>query len=156
MIALVVLLLPAARVGLAHPLHTTLTRLSYDATTRTVNLTVRVFADDFARAVTGRGGAAGHVAPSDAAMLRYVTARLALQRAAGAPITLRWCGMRRDGEALFLCLRATEQAPPAGARIRNALLSEMFADQVNIVQASYGGATRTLLFTPSDGTKALP
>jgi hypothetical protein len=35
-------------------------------------------------------------------------------------------------------------------------LSEVFADQVNIVQASYGGARRTLLFTPRDVMKALP
>ena len=155
-IALAVLLLPAVRVGLAHPLHTTLTQLSYDASTRTLSVSVRVFADDFTDAVMERGRAVGHGAPSDSAALRYVTGRLALQRAGRGPIALRWCGMRRDGEALFLCLRATDQPSPAGARMRNALLSERFADQVNIVQASYGGARRTLLFTPRDGMKPLP
>ena len=155
-LALGVLLVPAVRAGFAHPLHTTLTQLSYDASARVLNLSVRVFADDFSAAVMPRGRAGGDVVPPDSAMLRYVNGRFALEAAGGRPIPLRWCGMRRDGEAIFLCLRATAQPSPAGGRMRNALLSEVFADQVNIVQASYGGVRRTLLFTSRDGMKALP
>ena len=155
-VALGVLLVPAARSGLAHPLHTTLTQLSYDASARVLHVSVRVFADDFSAAVMPRDRAGSTVVPPDSAMLRYVSGRLALIGSGGAPIPLRWCGMRRDGEAFFLCLRATAQPSPTGARMRNALLSEVFADQVNIVQASYGGARRTLLFTSRDGMKALP
>jgi hypothetical protein len=115
---------------------------------------MRVFADDFSAAVMPRTG--GNVIPPDSAMVRYVSGRFALQASGGRPIPLRWCGVRRDGEALFLCFHAAAQPSPAGARIRNALLSELFSDQVNIVQANYGGARRTLLFTPRDGMKALP
>jgi len=39
--------------------------------------------------------------------------------------------------------------------VRNAILSELFADQVNVVRAALGGAPQTLLFTPGDGMKAL-
>lgn len=155
-LALGVLLVPAARAAFAHPLHTTLTQLSYDASTRVLNVSVRVFADDFSAAVRPGGRTGSVVIPPDSAMLRYVSGRFALHAAGGGLIPLRWCGMRRDGEALFLCLRATAQPSPAGARMRNALLSEVFADQVNIVQASYGATRRTLLFTPRDGAKALP
>lgn len=155
-LALGVLLVPAARGAFAHPLHTTLTRLSYDASARVLNVSVRVFADDFSAAVMPGARAGSLVIPPDSAMMRYVSGRFALQAPGGRPIPLRWCGMRRLGEALVLCLRATAQASPAGARMRNALLSELFDDQVNIVQASYDGARRTLLFTPRDGMKALP
>jgi len=155
-LALGVLLVPAARAGFAHPLHTTLTQLSYDASTRVLNVSVRVFADDFSAAVMPRGRAGDDVIPPDSAVLRYLSGRFALQRAGGGAIPLRWCGLRRDGEALFLCLRAIAQPSPAGARLRNALLSEVFADQVNIVRASYGGAQRTLLFTSRDDVKVLP
>ena len=153
-LALVVLLAPGARTGSAHPLHTTLTRLAYDPSTRVLDVSIRVFADDFGTAVRGRAAAGG--VPADATTLRYVTGRFALQGADGRPIPFRWCGMRRDGEALLLCLRATGQPSPAGARMRNALLNEIFGDQVNIVQASYGGAKRTVLFTGRDAIKVLP
>ena len=155
-LALGVLLLPAARAAFAHPLHTTLTQLTYDGRSRVLSVLVRVFADDFSAAVLPGARAGSLVIPPDSAMLRYVSGRFALHAAGGQPIPLRWCGMRRDGEALFVCLRATAQPSPAGARMRNTLLGEMFADQVNIVQASYGGARRTLLFTTRDGTKTLP
>jgi hypothetical protein len=155
-LALGVLLVPAARAGYAHPLHTTLTQLSYDASTRVLDVSVRVFTDDFSAAVMPRARTAGVVVPPDSAMLRYLSGRFTLLRVGGGPIPLRWCGARRDGEVLFLCLRAVAQPSPLGARMRNALLSEVFADQVNIVQASYGGARRTLLFTPRDGMKELP
>jgi hypothetical protein len=152
----------AARPALAnppaalHPLHTTLTELSYDPSTRVLNVTMRVFTDDFSAAVLPRGRGGADVVPPDSAMLRYVTERFAVAPPGTRPAALRWCGVRRDGEVLFLCLRATDQGSPAGGRMRNALLSEVFADQVNIVQASYGGGRRTLLFTPRDGTKTLP
>ena len=154
-LALGVLLVPAVRAGVAHPLHTTLTQLSYDASTQVLNVSVRVFTDDFSAAVMPRERSATVVVPPDSAMMRYVSGRFTVVGARG-PVPLRWCGMRHDGEVLFLCLRATAQPSPAGARMRNALLSEVFSDQVNIVQASYGGARRTLLFTPRDEMKALP
>jgi hypothetical protein len=154
-LALGMLLVPAVGALFAHPLHTTLTQLSYDASTRVLSVSVRAFAEDFSTAVMPRARTSGGV-PPDSAMLRYVNERFAMQDARGASIPLRWCGMRRDGEALFLCLRATAQPSPAGARLRNVLLGDLFADQVNIVQASYGGSKRTLLFTSRDGLKALP
>jgi hypothetical protein len=88
-------------------------------------------------------------------MSRYVTARFTLADAAGRPVPLRWCGARRAGEVIFLCLRAPMRGAPAGARVRSGVLTELFTDQVNIVQASFGGRRRTLLFTPKDGPKVL-
>jgi hypothetical protein len=35
-------------------------------------------------------------------------------------------------------------------------LHELFTDQVNLVQASYGGRRRMLMFTPGTGAKPLP
>jgi hypothetical protein len=56
---------------------------------------------------------------------------------------------------LFVCLRAPAAAAPAGGRVRSAILSDVFTDQVNIVQATVGGRRQTLLFTPGAGPKLL-
>jgi hypothetical protein len=56
---------------------------------------------------------------------------------------------------LFICLRAPAAAAPAGARVRSTILSDVFTDQVNIVQATVAGQRRTLLFTPGAGLKPL-
>ena len=87
--------------------------------------------------------------------VRYVVGRFTIADASGRAVPLRWCGARRAGEVIFVCLRAPMPAGPAGARVRSAVLTELFTDQVNIVQATYGGRRRTLLFTPTDGAKVL-
>ena len=147
-----------ARPADAHPLHTTLTEISYDPAARLVRMSVRVFVDDFSAAVLhGRAAAPGApiVLPPDTAMVRYLASRVALRDGRGRMITLLWCGTRRSGDLLFVCLRAPAARPPAGARLRNAILTEIFPDQVNIVQAALGGARQTVLFTPGDGAKLL-
>ncbi|GLC26826.1 hypothetical protein rosag_33390 [Roseisolibacter agri] len=143
--------------GEAHPLHSSVAQLTWDPATRVIQVGVRVFADDFASVVTrgvpASGGAV--VVPPDSAMQRYVGARFALADRTGRPIALRWCGARREGDVLLLCLRAAASASPAGGRVRHALLTEVFSDQVNVVQASYDGRRETVLFTPGDGAKPL-
>jgi hypothetical protein len=154
-------LLTTARPALAHPLHTTLAELSYDPSARVLNVSLRVFADDFTAAVTRRPGArteARTVASTltDSAMFRYVAERFAIAAPGAGPLALRWCGVRRSGDVLLLCLRATAVPALAGARVRSALLNESFADQVNLVQATYDGRRQMLLFTPRTGVKSLP
>lgn len=150
-------LLAAARPAAAHPLHTSLAELAYDPAARAVTVSLRVFADDFSADVTRRTGVRGGpdgVLP-DAAIYRYLAGRFTVVTAGGAALAFQGCGVQRAGVQLFVCLRAPAGAPPAGARVRSAVLSDVFADQVNIVQASVAGRRETLLFTPSDGPKPL-
>jgi hypothetical protein len=147
----------APRPAHAHPLHTTLAELSYDPATRVLNVSLRVFADDFAAAVARHAGARTVGAlPPDSAMFRYVVQRFALAAPGAAPVALHWCGVRRSGDVLLLCLRATAVPALAGAHVRSTLMNESFTDQVNLVQASYGGRRRMLMFTPRTGVKPLP
>jgi hypothetical protein len=139
-----------------HPLHTTMMDLSYDPASRALKVIIRVFADDFSAAVVPSvPRRAEIVIPSDTAILRYVTGRVGVT-GPGGRVSMRWCGLRREGKVLFLCLRGTVPGTLAGASLSNGLLTEMFADQVNVVQVSYDGRRHTLLFTPRDGAKALP
>lgn len=147
-----------AGAGTVHPLHTTLSEITYDPAGRAIRVSVRVFVDDFSAAVLHRRAAAPGapiVVPPDTAMVRYLASRIALLDRTGRVITLLWCGTRRSGDLLFICLRAPAARAPANSRLRNAILTEIFSDQVNIVQATLGGARQTVLFTPGDGAKPL-
>jgi len=131
-----------------HPLHTTLTQLEYRAAERTVRVTVRAFADDFTTA-------AGGVADSMAA--RYLRSVVTLTGRDGRPVSLAWCGVRRTGDLLWLCLEA--RAPSSGLTgmlIEARQLFERYGDQINIVQASYAGREVSLLFVRGDRARALP
>ena len=141
----------------AHPLHTTLAQIQYDAARGTLTVSLRVFTDDFGVAVARHAGVRLPVgeSPKVAAMYKYVTSRFTLTDAAGKTMLLESCGVRNAGEMLFVCMRAKVAGPPARLRLRNTLLVESFDDQVNIVQYLSGTTRRTTLFTPGDGPKQL-
>jgi uncharacterized protein DUF6702 len=148
-------LLLAALVALigteAHPMHTAVAEISYDADSGTAAIQIRVFADDFAAALSQE-----RATPSDSAMSRYVRGTFALADRSGRPLPLRWVGAERAGDVVTLHLRVTAPGGLAKGKVLSALLSERFEDQVNIVRASYDGRATTLLFTRGEPAKALP
>jgi uncharacterized protein DUF6702 len=132
-----------------HPLHTTLTELTYRAADRTVQVSVRAFADDF-------DAAAGGV--SDSAASAYLRSVLTLTDRNGRPLPLAWCGLRRTGDLLWLCLSgAAPGGGLGGLRVAVRLLFERYRDQINIVQVSdgEGGRRTSMLFVRGDAEKPL-
>ncbi len=140
------LLLFGSRVADAHAIHTTVTQLTADS--RGVTLMIRAFADDLSASVAShasRPAPADHSVPESDA-LRYVRAQFMIGTADRHLITLESCGLRRAGDMYWLCFRAPLVHGLAGAAIRNQMLTELHADQINIVQVDDRGARQTMLF----------
>jgi hypothetical protein len=142
----------------AHPLHTTFTDVRYDAPRGVVQLTIRVFADDFRAAAQRHAGVATRAGgpPPDSVLASYVRARVRVVLASGEEAPLAWGGVRDEGETLAITLRVTGVPSLAGVRLGNALMLESFGDQVNIVRAATGGRRRSLLFTARDAAALQP
>jgi len=144
----------------AHPLHTTLSTVSYVAGTGMLNVSVRLFADDFSAAVSGQPTPDSRrvALPTDSAMFRYVNQRLAIvardERGAMSRIPMQWCGATHDGDVVLVCLRGTARSM-RDAHVRNRLMSEVFDDQVNMMHVTVAGRRQTMLFTRRDGVKPL-
>ncbi|MBC7789227.1 MAG: hypothetical protein H7Z74_04730 [Anaerolineae bacterium] len=141
----------------AHPIHTTLAQLTYDATSRTVVVSLRVFADDFAIAVGRHSGVtpAPDHSVSAAAAHQYLRSTFLLADARGRLLPLEWNGARRSGDVVWLTLRAQWGGAPRDMRVLSALLFEVHADQVNIVQSTLSGKGTSALFTRGDRARAL-
>ena len=141
----------------AHPLHSTITDLAIDAARGTVRATVRVFVDDLRAGVvrSARGRPVPTSGPGwDAAVLAYATGTFALQDARGRALPLRACGMRQTADLVWLCLEAGVASDAGTLHVRNAMLCELYEDQVNVVQGTIGGARRSVLFVRGDRFKA--
>jgi hypothetical protein len=138
-----------------HPLHTTLAQVTADARGGAIDASIRVFAGDFAFAVAKRNGASAPADDrvSDAASFAYVAATFRVTDAEGKAAPLTWCGSRREGDVLWLCVRAAAGA--TGARLEDRMLFELFDDQINIVQTTDGAKKSSVLFTKGDGAKPL-
>jgi hypothetical protein len=141
-----------------HVLHTSLAQLTYDPARRELTVSLRVFTDDFTATVAqlSRTAIKPGTAASDSVMARYAATRFALAEASGRPVRLAWCGVRATADVLLICLRGPTSVAPSGATLRNAILMERFADQVNIVQSTTAGGRHTTLFTRGNERKRLP
>lgn len=151
-LASLVLALLQPRSAAPHPLHTTMAEVRVEG--GEVRITIRAFADDFARAVLARleAGAGDHV--PDSLAFAYVRRHFVL-RAAGAPVVLAWCGMVRRGDAYRLCLTAAGVGSLRGLVVASRLHHELYDDQVNIVQAVHGRDRASVLFLRGDGPRPL-
>jgi hypothetical protein len=138
--------------GTAHPMHTAVAELAQPDAGGTISVQIKVFADDFQAAVP----LPEDPAVADSAMARYLRGAFALADRTGRPVRLAWAGAERAGDVVLLRLRGSVPGGLAGARVTSLVLCERFADEVNVVRATYGGRTETLLFTPGESSKALP
>lgn len=137
-----------------HPLHTSLAQVSFDTRAKTVNVSVRVFVDDFTNAasVWAKGNAARAAAPIPG----YAAASLTLREIGGKPVQLKPCGEKRVGDLMWICLSGQITKAPSGSSVISRILFDQFEDQVNIVQTSYDGRKSNLLFTSDDKEKRIP
>ena len=143
------LLLYPLRAADAHPLHTTITDLTHEK--GKVVAIIRIFADDFDAAVAGAGKD-----PADVrAKAAYLGRHFQLHGADGKKLPLVWSGSRLTDDLLWIRLEGPAPAGLRGGTVANTLAADLFADQVNIVKASYGERTRTLLFTRGTGPRRL-
>ena len=155
MVIVGVVLLGALGAARAHPLHTTLTTVTWDGDRHELAVAVRTFTQDLVDAVANAPGSpttTGSVLAS--AACRYAAAALSVRDAAGTALPVARCVTEHAADVTWIRLAVPVQRPQ-GLRLRNALLFERFPDQINIVQANVAGATRTILFTTGDGPKSL-
>jgi uncharacterized protein DUF6702 len=127
----------------AHPLHTSFTELTRDGS-GVVTISVRLFADDFWALLDAmpEGKSQGR----EAAAQRYVGPRLLLS-SGSAPVKLEWCGSRTADNLVWVCLRSAVPIPLGKLRLRNTLMFDRFADQINIIRWTRGARTQTLVLS---------
>ncbi len=144
----------------AHPIHSTFAEVIHDKSRRSVNVSLRVFVDDYTEASLAHAqrlaNARGAPVTRGASLVEYALATFSMSDAGGRRLSLQSCGGKRVGELMWLCFRAPAPRGLSGFQVMSRLLFEMYDDQINIVQASYGGKKTSLLFTRGDGAKRLP
>jgi hypothetical protein len=152
------IVVPGASAGRMHPLHTTITTITYDAASHQATVTVRIFLTDLDTAIAHRmrGPVPAGGRASDSASFAYLGSVFSAAGPDGRALPLQWCGSKLTGDLMWACLRLTTMGGLSGMRIRNQALVELFDDQVNVVMAEYDGRRESVLFTKGDPAKPLP
>ncbi len=148
-----------AHFTVAHPIHTTIADLAWRPETRTVRVMIRVFDDDFGRAILGLGAASAppsQAAVTEAAAMAYVRTHFLIADDGGHAATLASCGLTRSANVVWVCAEAGWSGSLSAMRVHSRMLFDLYRDQINIVQAHFDGRSASLLFVQGDGPKPLP
>jgi hypothetical protein len=143
----------------SHPLHMSFTDVRFVDGGKVVELSIRVFANDFAAAAArfSRTSLGPDSTVEASRSIAYLTANIRVAGKTGAPLPLISCGMTTVAEMLKFCFRAAMgKHSDAPLRVSNTIMTELFRDQVNVVQSSAGGRRASRMFVHGDGWKTLP
>ena len=141
-VLLMLLGVPAGRPAL-HAYHASITELRYNAAKQQLELATKVFTDDFERGLSE--GRPAHVdlqtaGPTGALIAaEYLRRTLVLKTPVGALLPLQFLGMQPEKDSYWLYCKVPLTAPASGVQIRNAVLLDAFADQMNIVNTEANG-----------------
>lgn len=156
MLAAVTALIAVAETAQAHPVHMSFTEVR-SGNNRTLEVFVRVFADDFSTAAArySRSRLDSGQIIDRARGFAYLTSRLQMKDSQGSRVVLSPCGVTRVSETLRFCLRASVSAGSGSYQLSNTLLTELFDDQVNVVQSVAGKRRDSRMFVRGDGWKRI-
>ena len=149
-VALVLLFPLAGAAPALHAYHSTITELRYNAAKKQLEVSVKVFTDDFEKALSQ--GQPTHVNLTDTGPRPLVLASAYLRRtlqvstAAGAPLQLQVLGMQGENDGYWFYCKVPLPGPVAGVKLRQAVLLDAFSDQMNIVNIEANGQKQSALF----------
>ena len=123
----------------AHPLHSSSASLT-EAGSGRMTLSVRIFSDDLAAVAPG----------GDSAIAAYVRQHVRLITRDGRPVLLDVTTIYIDGALTQVTARVEAPGGLAGLRVQQAVLWERYHDQVNLLRASIGGRSTTMVFSNGD------
>lgn len=126
-----------------HAYHASITELRYNAAKQQLELATKVFTDDFEKGLSeGRpahvdlqtAGPAGAIIAAE-----YLRRTLVLKTPTGAPLPLQFLGMQPEKDSYWLYSKVAVAGKATGVQVRDAVLLDAFADQMNIVNLEANG-----------------
>ncbi len=151
----VLILLTAPHEGVAHPLRLSLTEIEYTSDTKLLNISLRLFVMDINNALVFDPeskqlalGQANEAENAEQMLLDYLKQFFYI-KVNGRKLDLKINSKRLQGEgintALGVNFELTLEQPLTSLEIMNAVFTDLFFDQSNIVYVHVNGDTQSLL-----------
>ncbi len=135
---------------LMHKFYVSLTEIRYNEQTERFEVSMRIFPDDLDLALLERSGIHTRLATelehkkADSLLMNYLLEDFKL-RFKGEALELNYLGKEPESDAIWCYLESSKVPSPDTITIHNAILTEFFPDQVNIVQVYHGKWNKGLL-----------
>lgn len=141
-----------------HEFHASITQMQYDPKGRTFEISIRIFTDDFEKALSAASGSRitlGGTDKNDPLIEKYIHAHFAYANSQKQAKPIKYVGHEVEADAHWLYLEMPYTEPFRGGVLKQNALMELFDDQVNMVNIQYQGRKKTFVFRKSQSTQAL-
>ncbi|MGM9509463.1 DUF6702 family protein [Larkinella sp. GY13] len=142
-----------------HPVHTSITQMQYNAAEKTFEVSLRVFTDDLEEALTKENNNQRvRLSDKDAngpLVERYVRKHFGLTSASRQRKPYRFLGKEQEVDATWIYIEIPYTEPVQGSLLQQSMLTDLFDDQMNLVNVSYLAEKKTVLFRKSNTQQVL-
>lgn len=137
-----------------HEFHASVTQMQYNAKEQTFEISVRIFTDDFEKALSAVSGskivlnpsAGGTIDKNDLLIEQYIHTHFAYTNAQKQSKAIKYVGHETEVDANWLYLEMPCAELFKGGLLKQNVLMELFDDQVNMVNIQYQGKKKTFVF----------
>jgi hypothetical protein len=155
-----ILCLFGSTVAMAHDYHSSITDIKYNPRTQSLQVAIKVFTDDLESALSKRSKSKiTYSATSESIkqqLAGYMAASMSFEVTKGKPLKQRFVGSEEEADVVWVYLEVPVQhASLSELYIKNAVLTEVFDDQMNIVNLNYKGKVQSMLLQRDETSKKL-
>lgn len=155
---LLLLLFVYVKPAAAHEYHASIADVRYNPRTQSLEVAVKVFMDDLEDALSKRNKTTVVYSHTSEQVKKYLTdylsSNLVLEVEKGKPLKQKYVGSEEDADVVWMYLEMpVQQTSLSQLYVKNALLTELFSDQMNIVNINYKGKTESVLLQRGDTQK---
>ena len=144
----------------AHDYHASITDIKFNPRTQSLQVAVKVFTDDLENALSKRSKSKVSYDAGSATIKQqlagYMAATIKFELTKGKPLKQQFIGSEEEADVVWLYFEVPVQsASLSQLYIENAVLTELFNDQMNIVNLDYNGKMHSMLMQKSETGKKL-
>ncbi|OUJ75527.1 DUF6702 family protein [Hymenobacter crusticola] len=144
----------------AHAYHASIMELHYNASKQQLEVSLKVFTDDFEKALsTGQPISISLDQSPKPQVTALVTALLrrsvVFGTKPGEALPIQFIGIQKETDAHWLYFAVKLAKPVNGIYLRHSLLEDTFPDQMNIVNVEANGKKQSALFKDGDESQKL-
>ena len=150
----------AAQPASAHDYHASITDVKYNPRTQNLEVAVKVFMDDLENALSRHAKTKVTYSSSSEQVKNYIAeylrSTLSFELEKGKPLKFKLLGSEEDVDVVWMYMEVPVQKTSlVQLYVKNAILTDLFTDQMNIVNVNYKGETESVLMQRGDVTKKL-
>lgn len=137
-----------------HEFHASVTQMQYNPKDHAFEISIRIFTDDFEKALSQESNSKVHLSGStagpndknDLLIEKYIRSHFSYASPQKQTKTFSYVGHEIEADANWIYLEMPYNEPFKGGLLKNNILMDMFDDQVNMVNIQYQGQKKTFVY----------